>query len=274
MLKPAQQTARQLAWLTAHGVAAMDLAVQRVSGSWLAPHQGIAPDAVAHLLPWCHAENARGANIYIRPHRHSAVPVVFLDDVTSSAAMLLAEQHPALVVETSPNRCHVWLAVERELAERERFAVQATLAARSVNDQPLADRGSISGDHYGRLCGFRNRKRGRDCWVNLRFAGDCGAPFATAPSVEQSASSVISTAGGRVEPGGAEAPRQRGHASESERDWAWVMSKLEQGIDAARLTQALADRSGARRGMDAERYATRTVQRAVERVRRKVAERG
>src|SRR5438105_4214866 len=133
MQSPIQQTQHQLSWFSMHGVRALDLAVQPAGGRpWIVAHQNISHDAICARLRWCRAENANGANIYIRPHRRSAVPVVFLDDVTVAAATELAQRHPALVHETSTNRCHVWLATDNPLTEAERYAVQRCCAARMV----------------------------------------------------------------------------------------------------------------------------------------------
>lgn len=60
MLTPAEQTSRQLDWFASHGVSRLDLAVQRPTGAWLAPHQGLSRDALEKLLRWCRAENAGG----------------------------------------------------------------------------------------------------------------------------------------------------------------------------------------------------------------------
>ncbi len=264
MLTPAEQTAHQLDWLAHHGVARLDLAVQQQSGAWVTPHQAINEEALIRFLPWCRAENARGSNVYLRSHRHDAVPVAFLDDVTVAAAAVLAEKHPALVIETSPDRCHLWLAVDRPLGERERYRVQSALAHQRVGGGPLADPGSVSGDHYGRLAGFRNRKPTRDCWVNFRLATNSGEPLNTAALVLPTTRTAISTPGGCVE---AVRPAHRLGLSPSERDWAQVLSRLERGDDPAAIECDLAASAGPRRGQDAPRYAARTVCRALARVR-------
>ena len=142
MLTPPQQTARQLQWFARHGVERLDLAVQPRSGTWLAPHQNLDAARLGKLLPWCRAENADGSNVYVRPHRHSDVPVVFLDDVTVSAAMTLAQMHPALVLETSANRCHVWIVVDRLLRESERFSTTSD-ACRKARGRQTARRPGV-----------------------------------------------------------------------------------------------------------------------------------
>lgn len=265
MLTPAQQTARQLQWFARHGVDRLDLAVQPRAGTWVAPHQNLDAAGLSKLLPWCRAENAGGSNVYVRPHRHSDVPMVFLDDVTVTAAMTLAQMHPALVLETSANRCHVWIVVDRVLRENERSRLQATLVARLVEGKPLADPGSTSGDHYGRLCGFRNRKVGRDCWVNLRVAVDCGAPLEADDAAKPACTITIPRAS--VTPACVAPRNATSCSSESEREWGWVMRQLESGAAPHQLVQELTQKALARRGPDALRYALRTVGCAVKRMR-------
>jgi len=259
MLTPAEQTSRQLDWFTNLGVRQFDLAVQTQTGAWLAPHQGLERDALEKLLPWCRAENARGSNVYVRPHRRDAIPVVFLDDVAVAAAIELSVKHHALVVETSSDRCHVWLATDRLLDERGRYQVQSALARRDFDGSPLADPGSVSGDHYGRLAGFRNRKPTRDCWVNLRLATSNGAPLRTA-SLALPPVHPISTPRGHVE---AATAGKRSASSASERDWAQVLCRLERGDDPSIVERDLTSSAAARRGPDAQRYAARTVSQAL-----------
>jgi hypothetical protein len=199
----------------------------------------------------------------MRVHHRDSVAVVFLDDVTLTNASALVTDHPGLVVETSPDRCHVWLAVDRPLSVPERFATQSQLARRQVGGKSLADLGSVSGDHYGRLCGFRNRKPERECWVNLRRDTVSGCPIETA--VGFTSPGTISTPGGCV----ALSHLHRSAQSESERDWARVLTLLERGGDAAEVERALVASARPRRGNDAPRYAARTVARALLRLRQR-----
>ena len=76
--------------------------------------------------------------------------------------MATARGHGGLAVQTSPaGGCHLWLPCARTLDEAARHRVQRWLA-----ECMGADLGSVSGEHLGRLAGFRNWKRG-GCWVNV-----------------------------------------------------------------------------------------------------------
>jgi hypothetical protein len=52
--------------------------------------------------------------------------------------------------------------------------------------------------------------------------------------------------------------------SPSGKEWGWVCGALEAGVPAAKVYAALLQRAAARRGPDAQRYAPRTVQRALQ----------
>jgi len=262
-VKPALQIQAQLDWFERHGVTRFDLAVQRRSGSWMPQDLGLPRPALERCLPWCRAENAQGGNVYVRPYRHGAWHVVFLDDVALADADALANAHSALVVETSPNRCHVWIHTEAPLAERDRYLVQKALAARPNANGHLADPASVSGDHWGRLAGFRNRKTGRDCWVNLRRASGALPPLRTEGFLVEGAPGRFSpTEGGSVVGKGLASAGPGRASSESEREWALVMRRLEQGDAPAEVEAWLADLARTRRGDDVARYARLTVTKA------------
>lgn len=269
-MKPTEQIQVQLDWLELHGVDRFDLAVQRSSGVWMSQSPSLTRQRLEQCLPWCRAENTRGANVYVRPSGRSPWPVIFLDDVALIDAVALAEAHPSLVVETSPDRCHVWINTDRALDERSRFAVQKRLAAGSATDGRLADAGSVSGDHWGRLAGFRNRKPTRDCWVNVRRASRRLSPLPVGPLLDGASAHFSPRSGGSVEQGRAASPGRPGRASsESEREWAMVMHRLEHGEPPAAVEAWLVEQARPRRGSDAERYAHATVVKAFSTVRRR-----
>src|ERR1019366_7192098 len=129
-MNPPFQTQAQLDWFERQGITRFDLAVQKRSGAWMAQNPAMDRAALQRLLPWCRSENAHGSNVYFRAHRHGSWPVVFLDDVAAVDAQRIAEAHPALVIETSPDRCHVWIRTDADLDERNRLYSQRQLAAR------------------------------------------------------------------------------------------------------------------------------------------------
>ena len=155
-----EHTRSMLAWWREIGIERADLAVRQPSGAMIWHC-----DLASLPLAWARAQNVRRAEVYVRPARGYAWPLVFLDDVETPRARAVARKYDALVVETSPaGGCHIWLACDRQLAESSRCRAQRWLAQRIA-----ADLGSISGEHLGRLAGFKNWKR-RGTWVNVLAA--------------------------------------------------------------------------------------------------------
>ena len=101
-----------------------------------------------------------------------------------------------------------------------------------------ADLGSISGEHLGRLAGFKNWKR-RGTWVNVRTASHAGRRWD--PSV------VPSLGENPPSPSG---PRRRAtDTSPSGREWGWVCGQLEAGKPPELVYVRLLKRACARRGV-------------------------
>jgi hypothetical protein len=251
-----------LHWFRTSSVARVDVAVRRPGGVMIW-HRGIETDALP--LGFLGAENLRRGEIYVRPARGSAWPLVFLDDVVPARACAVAAKYRALVVETSRvGGAHVWLACGRALDERDRARAQRWLA-RLVD----ADPASTSGEHLGRLAGFKNWKRG-GVWVNILARSNRARPWD--PIVALTDRSTLR----RVGPF---APRSspvtdRSHdASASGREWGWVCSMLEQGRDPHAVHRRLIERAQDRRGRDTERYASRTVSSALRRIERRTTPR-
>ena len=240
------------------GVDRADLAVRRPDGTMLWQH-----DHPLENLPlaWGRAENAHGADIYVRPARGHAWPLVFLDDVAQDLALEVAGSNGGLAIRTSPEGgCHLWLPASAPLDEGERSRRQKWLA-----QQLGADPGSTSGEHLGRLAGFRNWKRG-GCWVNVLAAPQGGQEPRRDAGIHP------------IPESGADASKQLGTAdtltdgrdlSPSGQEWGWVCRMLEGGWDPRKVYEALVEKATGRRGADAERYALRTVERATEKVRRR-----
>jgi hypothetical protein len=241
-------------WWATSGLARADLAVRRHTGS-LIWHRDVALEALP--LAWARAENAHQADVYIRPARGAAWPVAFVDDVAPDRARHLAGAHDVLVVETSPQGgCHVWLACDRPLTEDERAVVQRWWVARLDGDPA-----SVSGEHLGRLAGFKNWKR-HGCWVNVRAASRASRPWNPAVALAARPPSAI-RAPARY------APHPGNHdTSPSGRDWGWVCALLEAGLAPHVVYAQLVQRAQRRRGADAERYARRTTEKAVAHVER------
>lgn len=244
-------------WFLSYHVDRFDLAVARREeqgrqGPFLDPkstgHRDLSLGHLSRLLSWLRAENAQGAGIYFRPSRSGTWPLVFLDDIPTAFALRIARKYAVNLVETSPGRTHLWLATQVPLDVGQRAGAQKFLVERLKG---LADRGSTSGDHWGRLPGMRNRKPARDCWVNLR-----------GQSHRQAWRPQLATqAPHRRQPTNPH-PRAQPQTDPSSDEWGWVMGALENGVSPAVVMQGLLERVKPRRGSDSLRYAQFTVKKA------------
>jgi hypothetical protein len=253
-MRAADHTQAMLDWWAATGVDRVDLAVRRASGAML--WQRDRP-IVSLPLAWARAENAQQSDIYARPARGRSWPLILVDDVALGRADAVAREVEAFLVETSPaGGCHVWLRCDRALAEDARRRVQRAWLVRLGGDP-----GSVSGEHLGRLAGFKNWKRG-GCWVNVRAAAQ-GRPWLAVDDPHTPPPSPAAP----TRPPGRDGPRD---TTPSGHDWAWVCTRLERGHALDAIYTQLVDRARLRRGADAERYAQRTLEHA----RRHVADHG
>lgn len=245
-MRAQQHTRSMLQWWRGSGVGRADLALRRDDRGMLWHHDHSLDELP---LAWARSRNVRGWDVYIRPARGHSWAMVFLDDVRPELALDLSGTYSALIVQTSSaGGCHVWLHCSRPLDEAERKLAQRFLAGRVA-----ADPGSTSGEHLGRLAGFKNWKRA-GCWVNVLAASD-GQPWE--PGAE----------GATVSPPARFQSRSRSGPdhSESAREWGWVCGRLEAGCDAETVYSELVQRARPRRGHDAERYARHTITRALAR---------
>lgn len=261
-LKPAQQVNTFLDWMQEVGVDRFDLALIRFAqdpqGVFIPGSVQLDRAGVVKSLPWLRYENSRGAGVYIRPARGNAWPILFLDDVSPEAAHGLANRHACVLVETSLDLFHVWLATDREMGERERYENQSSLAKKVG-----ADSGSLSGEHWGRLPGFTNRKPGKESvWVNLRRVTD-GDAFLTrndAPAfcpVRGSGLALVNPVSNKQLSAATETD-----IDESAMEWKFVRSALEAGVPPNIVHLRLLERCANRRGSDARRYAELTMRKA------------
>ena len=245
-------TDRMLRWWSRVGIDRADLAVRRSDGAML----WHADQALTTLpLAWARAHNARKADVYVRPARGYRWPLLFLDDVPEPVARTVARKYAALVVCTSPaGGCHVWLRSSVQLDEHERRQAQRYLARRIG-----ADLASISGEHLGRLAGFKNWKRA-GVWVNvLHASSQClwepRLALESTPSTTRRRCKDHhdqQTTPGRVT-----------DTSPSGADWAFTCHMLEAGCHPGLVRARLVERVQPRRGPDTQRYADRTINRAL-----------
>lgn len=252
-MRAQDHTRRMLGWWRDMGIDRVDLAVKRsATMKW---HDDCALSSLP--LAWARRENVRQAEVYVRPARGYAWPLVFLDDVAAPLASRVAGKYDAMVVETSPaGGCHIWLGCDRPLGEEARREAQRWLARRLA-----ADLGSVSGEHLGRLAGFKNWKRG-GVWVNVLGASERGRRWDPTAALSIGRTEPVRS------PAGTRASQGAPDTSPSGQEWGWICGLLESGCPPDVAFSRLLDAARARRGDDADRYARTTLQRALERTGR------
>ncbi|KAF0332997.1 DNA primase [Gigaspora margarita] len=120
-------------------------------------------------VPWLKRENAKGADIYVRPAGEENQGLVLVDDLTKGQIDRMKSEGyaPVAVVETSPLNHQAWV----RLSDRPLSPEVATIAGKHLAKQYGADLNSADWRHFGRLAGFTNRKpehttkHGRSPWV-------------------------------------------------------------------------------------------------------------
>ena len=177
-MKPIEQTIEMILRLRAGAPGiALQLGVARYFGTprEAAPAVVTLPEdaeAAERLLKWARAKNAQErGQVWIRPDPSAQHPWLLLDDLNSATAEGVASEAAALVVETSPGNCQLRIRSARSLTLAERAVAQSVLVQRYD-----ADPGSIAGDKWGRLAGFRGWKTQPGCWTNLAGWSAAGVP--------------------------------------------------------------------------------------------------
>lgn len=135
-------------------------------------------EEVKKALPWLRRENARDADIYIRPQ--GSVGLVLVDDLLLGAlGRMKAEGFaPALITRTSPDNYQAWIRLSADPIP----PMVATAAARLLAARFGGDPNSADWRHFGRLAGYTNRKpkhiddTGRHPFVLLWEASGTAAP--------------------------------------------------------------------------------------------------
>ena len=255
-------TIYMLQWWSQAGITQADLAIRRSNDVMIWHHQ----IPLSNLpLSWARAENARQADIYIRPARGISWPLLFLDDVALEMAQRIANKYAALLIHTSPaGGYHVWLRLTRNLCENQRYCAQQWLIPRIG-----ADPGSVSGEHLGRLAGTKNWKR-NGTWVNTYKTNYTDKPlWDPLPVIQRNDSKPSNSFEGQHKRQLKPISSNTGgyDSSESGKEWGWVCGALARGLSHDLILNKLIQRSSGRRGRDVERYAHYTLQRAIKRCR-------
>ena len=172
---------------------------------------------------WAWVKNSAGHDIYMRPARGDAWPVVFLDDLPPKKALAISQKYSALVVETSEANCQVWIATSNDLDELQRGQAQGRLLTLVG-----ADPGSKSGEHFGRAPGFKNHKPGRNKWIVRVIAASAGARLDASPHLTPTPA-VRPPAGPSLPHGGAggfTVHSESSAAGESEKEFRYCLARF------------------------------------------------
>jgi hypothetical protein len=177
--------------LDAMGVASFEVGIRDQAGRMLIRTWSKAE--ALQSMAWLKRENARGADVYVRPAGESNSGLVLVDDLNRGqlARMQAAGMTPASVTETSPDNFQAWVRVhERPLEPKLATEVATMLAAQYGGDPNSAD-----WRHFGRLAGLTNAKpkhkdaNGRSPYVLAHDSGSKVAPAGLA-LVQQAAQRV------------------------------------------------------------------------------------
>jgi RepB DNA-primase from phage plasmid len=138
--------------LAAMGCDSYDIGVLQSRGRMLL-REGRSARWIEHALGWLRRENARGAQIFVRPHGEHCLTLI--DDLDASAILELRHSGfgPSVVVETSVGNFQVWLKHGRVLSR-----TLSTQAAKGLAQRFGGDLSSADWRHFGRLAGFTNQK--------------------------------------------------------------------------------------------------------------------
>jgi len=126
-------------------------------------------DEVLKSVSWLKRENAKGADIYVRPAGEKNQGIILVDDVTKGnlERMKSSGLEPAAVIETSPHNYQAWVRLSKDPLT----PALATDMSKGIAKRFEADPNSADWRHFGRLSGFTNRKpehttaQGRNPWV-------------------------------------------------------------------------------------------------------------
>lgn len=174
MMKPHEQLKEMMDWLmaTSHDeeLATFDMGIGDASKSMYFRRHGLDNLSINDIdirTSFFRAVNTVGVeearrplNVYICSAKSQPQSWLMMDDLTIEQCREIAGNRTAMIIQTSATSHHLWLATSRPVSVAERKLCQQVLQKKYGGDE-----GSVSGDHFGRLAGFKSIKR--NCWVNL-----------------------------------------------------------------------------------------------------------
>jgi hypothetical protein len=130
---------------------------------------------VLQAMPWLKRENAKGADVYVRPAGETNAGLVLVDDLNRGqlARMQADVLTPASVTETSPDNFQAWVRVHDRPLEPKLATEVAKMLAKAYG----GNLNSADWRHFGRLAGLTNAKpqhkdaQGRSPYVLAHASG-------------------------------------------------------------------------------------------------------
>jgi len=136
------------------GVEAFEVGIRDEAGKMLI--RTWSKEKTLDSLAWLKRENAKGADVYVRPAGESNSGLVLVDDLNRRqlARMKADGFAPASLTETSPDNFQAWVRIhDKPIPPALASAAAAELANRYGGDPNSAD-----WRHFGRLAGLTNQK--------------------------------------------------------------------------------------------------------------------
>jgi len=242
--KPFAQTEEHLNWFRQHEITHIDIGLLSRETNKMQNKLNIPTADALRIINYAKFKNVKKqTDILIRPHRDGIWPMLFVDDVSIMNTKRFCSQYSCLVVNTSKEGgCQMWIPSKTPLMPSDRLKKQRVLV-KLLN----ADPGSVSGEHYGRLSGFTNHKRGRQ-WCNL-FAikdGDLWSLEDRLPPTHKKLTKVILSS----------------DCSESANEYGYACHSLRYGLSEDDIINNIVQRALNRGKRHANSYAIRTVEKA------------
>jgi len=265
-MRSEDHTYNMLGWFTDSVITKLDFSVKRPNGTFLqrdtADIDIADKNQITRIIKWLRFENwKQQSDIYVRPARHHDWPIIFLDDLSKGDAERVADLHASMLIHTSQaGGYHAWISTMQPLNETERGMVQ-----RHYSHVYNSDYRSTSGEHWGRLAGFKNHKRGGTDWVNFHATG--GGTFIDAASVLSSI---------KTNHKGSFVPRKNSSSSlpslgcksrsiddsESGKEYGWAIGYIRATGDIEEAKRRLFDKATARGKKGINQYVNRTISKA------------
>ena len=250
-IKPKDQTKLFLQHMISNGLGTFDFGLlKRGDTERMQNRLNLDIDSYEKTLSYCRFKNWKETtDIFFRPHCKTCNNFIFADDVTKDIAYRFASAYACILVNTSrEGGFQLWITTSHVLNCDERLEWQRTLV-------PLlsADPGCLSGQHYGRLPGFTNHKRGKQ-WCNLVAHSLQTATWQPGLPLPEPTKTPLPINTGT------------GDRGDSEREFGFACHSLRFNQAPDDIIQNITERARGRGKKNPEAYARRTVQNAMKRL--------